>query len=440
VAPGQVKHLRVLSAGRLIAALVFVGPHLGAQQLTRIERSRGFTMLDMVRQDIEKNYFDSTYGGIDLKSVFDSARARIEAADRLEQVLGAIANATLALNDSHTAFIPPRLTYGAEYGFDTRFVGDTCRILSIKPGSDAEAKGVRIGDALLAVGGVTLTRRNLWQFRYAVNAIQPRAGLALSLQSPGGPLRDVYVRAKVIERRRIVDPSNSFDLSELIREGQNAWEKDAPRFVDVAKRIVVSRPNQFYGNRKWIDDVMDQVRNHEAMVIDLRGNHGGSVDGLLHLIGKFYEQDVTVATEKQRNKVRQMIAKSAGKDRYPGALVVLVDAESASASEIFARTVQLTSRGKVIGDRTAGAVRGSFGYFHTIGTELIISYGASVTISDLVMRDGGKLENVGVTPDELLLPTGEDIAAGNDPVLARALTFLGVPFTAKDAGALRLRR
>ena len=432
--------MRVLLATRLAAALIFFAPHVGAQQLTRIERSRGFTMLDVVREDIEKNYFDSIYGGIDLKAVFDSARARIEAADRLEQVVGAIAQATLSLNDSHTAFIPPRLVYGAEYGFDMRFVGDTCRILSVKPGSDAEAKGLHIGDALVAVGGVGLTRKNLWQFRYAVNAIQPRAGLTLSLQSAGGPLREVYVRAKVIERRRIVDPSSSFDLSELIREGENAWEKDALRYIDVAHRIVLSRPNQFYGYSSWIDDLVDHARNREAMVIDLRGNHGGSVTGLLHLVGQFYEKDLTVATEKGRNKARQMIAKGAGKDRYPGALVVLVDAESASASEVFARTVQLTSRGKVIGDRTAGAVRESTGYFHTIGTELIISYGSSVTISDLVMPDGGKLENVGVTPDDLVLPTGEDIAAGSDPALARALTFLGVPFTPKDAGALRLGR
>ena len=432
--------MRALLASRLIAALIFLGHHLGAQQLTRIERSRGFTMLDVVRQDIEKNYFDSTYGGIDLKAVFDSARARIEAADRLEQVLGAIANATLSLNDSHTAFIPPRLTYGAEYGFDMRFVGDTCRIVSVKPGSDAEAKGMRIGDALLAVGGVALTRKNLWQYLYAVNAIQPRTGLALSLQSPRGPPRDVYTRAKVTERRRIVDPSSSFDLSELIREGQNEWEKDAPRYVDVANRIVVSRPNAFYGYNSWIDDLVDRASNREAMVIDLRGNHGGSVDALLRLIGRFYENDLTVATEKLRNKTRQMIAKGAGKDRYPGALVVLVDAESASAAEIFARTVQLTHRGRVIGDWTAGAVRGSLGYFHTIGTELIISYGASVTVSDLVMPDGGKLENVGVTPDELVLPTGQDIAAGSDPVLAHVLTFLGVPFTPKEAGALRLRK
>lgn len=432
--------MRALIARLLAAALIFFASHVEAQQLTRIERSRAFTMLDLVRQDIEKNYFDSMYGGIDLKAVFDSARARIEAADRIDQALGAIANATLSLNDSHTAFVPPRLIYGAEYGFDMRFVGDTCRILSVKTGSDAEAKGMRIGDALLAVGGVALTRKNLWQFLYAVNAIQPRAGLALSLQSPRGPPRDIYARAKVIERRRIVDPRSSFDLADLIREGQNEWEKDAPRYLDVANRIIVSRPNAFYGYNSWIDDLVDRARSREAMVIDLRGNHGGSVNALLRLIGRFYENDLTVATEKLRNETRQMIAKGAGKDRYPGALVVLVDAESMSASEILARTVQLTSRGKVIGDRTAGAVRVSLGYFHTIGPELAIPYGASVTIADLIMPDGGKLENVGVIPDELLLPTGEQIAAGSDPVLARALTFLGVPFTPKDAGALRLRK
>lgn len=429
-----------LARALVFTVLVFFASHVEAQQLTRIERSRGFEMLDVVREDIEKNYFDSTYGGIDLKAVFDSARARIKSADRLEQVLGAVAQATLSLNDSHTAFIPPRLLYGAEYGFAMRFVGDTCRILSVNAGSDAASKGLRVGDALLAAGGVPLTRGNLWQFRYAVNAIQPRAGLTLSLQPTRAPPREVYVRAKVMERRRIVDPSNSFDLSELIREGENEWEKDAPRYLEVANRIVVSRPNYFYGYRSWVDDLLNHARNREAMVVDLRGNHGGSMTSLLNLIGKFYVTDIVVGTEKLRDKSRQMIAKGAGKDSYRGALVVLADAESASASEIFARTIQLTGRGKVIGDRTAGAVRGSIGYFHTIGTERIVFYGTSVTISELVMPDGGKLENVGVTPDEVILPTGDDIAAGSDPVLARALTFLGVPFTPREAGGLRLRK
>ena len=427
-------------ARRLVAALLIFTAPVAAQQITRLERSRGFTMLDLVRDDIEKNYFDSTYGGVQLGAVFDSARARIERADRLEQVLGAIAQATLELNDSHTAFIPPGLVYRAEYGWDMRFVGDTCRILRVRSGSDAEAKGMRAGDALLAVGGIPLTRRNLWQLRYAINEIQPRAGLRVMLQSPKATARDLYIAAKVKEGRRIIDPTNSFDLLELIRQEENAWETEAPRFTEVADRVVVSRPHSFYGYTSWIDDLMDAARSRGALILDLRGNLGGSVNTLLRLIGQFYEKDLVVVTQVARGGRKEVIAKGAGKDRYPGAVVVLVDAESASASEIFARTVQLTGRGKVIGDRTAGAVRGSTGYFHTIGSERIVSYGASVTIADLIMPDGGKLENAGVIPDEVVLPTGEDIAAGSDPVLAHALNFLGFPFTPKEAGALRARK
>ena len=397
-------------------------------------------MLDLVRDDIAEHYFDSTYGGVDLKAVFDSARAHIERADRVEQVLGAIAQATLELNDSHTAFIPPSLVYRAEYGWDMRFVGDTCRILRVIPGSDAEAKGMHVGDALVAVTGVPLTRQILWQLRYAINGLQPRAGLRVSLESPKGTPRDLEIAAKVKERRRIVDFANSFDFLELIREGEKAWESEAPRFTEVADRVVVSRPHSFSGYTSWIADVMDRARDRGALILDLRGNLGGSVNTLLRLIGQFYEKDLVVVTEVSRGKRKEVIAKGAGKDWYRGAVVVLVDAESASASEVFARTLQLTGRGKVIGDRTAGAVRGSRGFFHAIGTQTIVAYGTSVTIADLVMPDGGKLENAGVIPDEVLLPTGEDIAAGNDPVLARALTLLGVPFTPKKAGALPDRK
>ncbi|MDQ6768633.1 MAG: S41 family peptidase [Gemmatimonadota bacterium] len=424
------------SARRWVAAFLIFGPPVAAQQVTRLERGRGFIMLDLVRADIAENYFDSAFGGVDLKAVFDSARAHIERAERVEQVLGAIAQATLELNDSHTAFIPPSLVYRAEYGWDMRFVGDTCRILSVRPGSDAEAKGMHAGDALLAVGGIPLTRRNLWQLRYAINGIQPRAGLRVSLQSPKGTPRDLDIAAKVKERRRIVDLGNSFDLFELIREGENAWEKEAPRFTEVADRVVVSRVHSFYGYTSWIDDLMDAARKRGALILDLRGNLGGSVNTLLRLTGQFYEKDFVVVTELGRGKRKEVIAKGAGKDRYQGAVVVLVDAESASASEVFARTLQLTGRGKVIGDRTAGAVRESAGFSHAIGTQTVIVYGTSVTIADLVMPDGGKLENAGVIPDEVVLPTGEDIAARNDPALARALNLLGVPFTPQKAGAL----
>lgn len=63
-----------------------------------------------------------------------------------------------------------------------------------------------------------------------------------------------------------------------------------------------------------------------------------------------------------------------------------------------------------------------------------ILYGASITIADVIIPDGKSLENVGVTPNKLLLPKPADIAANRDPVLAEALNMLGVRLSPADAG------
>jgi C-terminal processing protease CtpA/Prc len=60
--------------------------------------------------------------------------------------------------------------------------------------------------------------------------------------------------------------------------------------------------------------------------------------------------------------------------------------------------------------------------------------GTSITVGDLRMSDGATLEKVGITPDEIVIPTGADLAAGRDPVLARAIAILGGTMTAEQAG------
>jgi C-terminal processing protease CtpA/Prc len=85
---------------------------------------------------------------------------------------------------------------------------------------------------------------------------------------------------------------------------------------------------------------------------------------------------------------------------------------------------------------TSGAVMTSRLYDHETGVGRVLYFGASVTIVDMVMADGKSLENVGVTPDEKLVPTGADLLAARDPVLARAAALAGVQLTAEKAGSL----
>ncbi|HEX8354514.1 MAG TPA: S41 family peptidase, partial [Pyrinomonadaceae bacterium] len=143
-----------------------------------------------------------------------------------------------------------------------------------------------------------------------------------------------------------------------------------------------------------------------------------------------------IADLKGRKEMKPMVAKTRGKEVYGGKLVVLVDSQSGSAAELFARLVQLEKRGTVIGDRTAGAVMQSRRYTHRLGVDIVSFYGSSITNADLIMSDGRSLERVGVTPDELMLPTAVDLASRRDPVLSRAAELVGVKVTPEQAGSL----
>ena len=72
-------------------------------------------------------------------------------------------------------------------------------------------------------------------------------------------------------------------------------------------------------------------------------------------------------------------------------------------------------------------------YSEQMGADAKLFYAASITEADVIMKDGKSLEHVGVTPDEVSLPTPQDMASGRDPVLAHAAELAGVKITPEDA-------
>jgi carboxyl-terminal processing protease len=187
---------------------------------------------------------------------------------------------------------------------------------------------------------------------------------------------------------------------------------------------------QFDRSADEIRTLMNRIRRRRSLIIDLRGDHGGAVETLETLIGRFVEPRTKIGDVKSRDPMQPIVARKTG-DLYEGTLVVLVDSESASAAELFARMMQIEGRAKVIGDRTAGAVMMSRGCEHRIGG---ITFASSITIADILMPDGKSLENAGVVPDEILLPTAEDLAAGRDPAMSRAISLCGATVDPETAG------
>jgi C-terminal processing protease CtpA/Prc len=155
------------------------------------------------------------------------------------------------------------------------------------------------------------------------------------------------------------------------------------------------------------------------------------------LLGTILDHDVKVAERLSRGKPKKaLVAKTLGGRAFKGQVVVVVDGDSASSAELFARVIQLEKRGAVIGDRTSGAVMEGRIYRREMGAEWAVVYGIIITESDLVMADGLSLEGTGVVPDILALPTQEDLANGRDPVLAQAVKLAGSEISAEQAGKL----
>jgi C-terminal processing protease CtpA/Prc len=126
-----------------------------------------------------------------------------------------------------------------------------------------------------------------------------------------------------------------------------------------------------------------------------------------------------------------------GHGAFTGKLIVLIDSASYSASEVFARVIQLEKRGIVIGDVSLGKVMESKTTLHNIGSSsMSTNYGSLVTMANLLMADGKSLEGTGVTPDFVVLPGAQDLATGDDTVLAYAARQAGVEITPQAAGKL----
>lgn len=432
--------MRLLSL--LLCPLVLLFTHVAlihAQEIRPIDRERAHVMLHQVKHEIERNYYDPSFHGVDLAVKADLAEALIDSATSLGGATAAIAQFAMSLDDSHTFFAPPATTVRVDYGWDMAMIGDSCLVTKVKPGSDAEAQGVRRGDMVLAINGYRPTRANIWQLLYVYRLLRPQPGLRVVLQHGADTPRQLDLAAHVTKGRLVVDLTGADggeDVARLIRDAEKESCELDPHWAEFGDSVVAVRLPTFDISDKLIRELLGHARGHSALIVDLRDDAGGAISALRTLVSQVDSGDVMVAALHERDGADTLVAKGQGTDAFGGRVIVLVNSRSASASELFARVMQLTGRGTVLGDRTAGAVMRARFHVLTISVETAIAHGVNVTDADLTMADGGRLEGHGVIPDELILPSAADLAAGRDPVLARAFGLAGMTVTPEWAGQL----
>jgi C-terminal processing protease CtpA/Prc len=425
---------RLALFGTLVLTL---GAALAAQGLNSNDGYVVHSMLHDAYDAVKKNYYDPKFHGVDLDARYKDYEAKLKTAPSLNAGVAMVAAFLDGLQDSHTYFSPPMRPYKLDYGYRIGFAGGTSYIVRVRPDTDAASK-VHPGDQVLSVNGGPVTRDSFRTMQYYLNLLSPQNVTRLQLRDPSGAERTVDVTTKVTPRPKVLDLTGADadqQLNDLITDEEESDHLMRQRYIE-AGDVMLWKVPEFLMENAEVDKLWSIARKHAAVVLDLRGNPGGAVDTLNRMIANVMDHDVTIGQRVSRKGSSPMVVKSRGAGNvFTGKLIVIVDSESASCSEIFARVIQLEKRGTVVGDRSAGAVMEARLFpFAQETTQLV--YEVMVTDADLIMQDGKSLEKVGVTPDDQVLPAASDLAAGVDPVLAHAAQLAGLAVSPQAAGKM----
>jgi carboxyl-terminal processing protease len=193
------------------------------------------------------------------------------------------------------------------------------------------------------------------------------------------------------------------------------------------------RFDEFYPDvRRWVHDALVRSVASPALIIDLRYNAGGEQRQLNRILGYFFDKPVDCGTVVTRAGARTLThASPDATAHYAGRIVVLVEAATASSSEIFCAVMKDQRRATIVGRKTAGAVLVS--EFHDLpgGGQLQLSE------EDYIAPNGRRIESNGIEPDVVVTRTIGELRAGHDPDLEAALKVLHATDVQPKATAAR---
>jgi len=170
-----------------------------------------------------------------------------------------------------------------------------------------------------------------------------------------------------------------------------------------------------------------ELKGTPGLVIDLRGNPGGSAHAVNMMLERFFPHRTELGNIVTRTGrpislfmgaveiIKLKTTVSGDKDAYTGPVVILVNAGSASASELFASTMQAAGRAVVVGQPSCGCLLGFLGYARIPG-------GAELAYSEVGFRlpNGHRIEGEGVIPDVAVPLTAHDLQLNRDRALEQA--------------------
>lgn len=409
---------------------------------------------------INENYFDQTFNGLDWKKIKEDYEPKVLALRTDYELHNLLQELINRLNRSHFMIIPPEIAqvmekakirartveekaetedseeteedleedlesdFAEKYGIgiDLRLIDNQFVITQIEKGSAAEKAGLKTGFVLEKINGVSLGEVLKQIELYGGNSKDIRKQLPLEIiawflnSDEDSPVTLNYLdkenASKEITVKREKIEGNSVKLL-----------ANFPRqFVSFSSKAIDEETGYVKFNNFAVSTVEDfcsaisKFKDTKTLIVDLRGNMGGSFGSLMGIIGLLTDLPLKMGTEiyKQGKETRFI---RPHKKNYKGKIIVLVDGLSLSAAEIFAAAMQENDRAVIIGEKSAGEALPAMTTILETGATFLFP------VANFETPKGNLLEGKGVEPDINVALDRQSLLAGSDKQLETALDF-----------------
>ncbi len=324
-----------------------------------------------------------------------------------DRVYGAIKGMVASLGDPYTVFMTPE----EEVAFETQIQGNfegvglemgikdgILTVISALPGTPAKKAGISSGDKVVKINDKITTNMTVDE---AVKIIRGKKGTSVKftiVREDKEPFEVTVVRdvinLPVIETK--LDPKTNIFTIKLF----SFTSQSAGLFRNAMREFATSKSSK--------------------LIIDLRGNPGGYLDSAVDIAGWFLPAGQVVLRQTSGAGKPETIIKSQGPDIFNGnvKIVILVDGGSASASEILAGALSEHGKATLVGAPTFG--KGSVQEYIKVTADTALK----VTIARWLTPNGISISEGGLTPQVEVKMTSDDVAAGRDPQMEKAVEIL----------------
>ena len=352
-----------------------------------------------------------------------------------DDIFSIVMNSLAGLFDPHSSYFSPKSAEDFAMTMSLKLEGigalmttedDYPVIVRVIPGGPAEKSGkISPDDKIVKISQLnTLDASPIdvvgWRIDEVVQLIRGEAGSKVELEIIPAKTEDFSERKWVTLTREEVKLEEQAAKSLVIDVPYNEGNLkigiiDLPTFY-IDFNAWQSRDPNFRSSSKDVQDILDDFNANgvDGIIVDLRGNSGGSLFEANKLTGLFVSSGPTLQVKERNGQIRPW-GDDRAKQIWDKPMAVVVNRYSASASEIFAGAIQDYQRGIILGHRT-------FGKGTVQQLDSLTSGQLKVTESKFYRVTGSGMQNKGVEPD-IVLPSSSDLEEIGESSLDNALPW-----------------